>query len=683
VYLVVRADRTESSAAPTDEVAAETPATIEMIVVSASRYDISRDISSSRFQLDRRSIQEMPDVGDDPVRIAQRLPGAAAGGTSARSHFRGGNANEIGIMLNGQWLFDPYHVRDYQSVFSAIDSRAIAGVEVYTGGFPVRYGDRMSGLVLMQSMDQEKPRHTEIGLSVFNTSFLTTGQSGDRRWLFSARRGNLDLVIDRQYGQPSYYDVFGEFALDLSPTTTLSANALFADDRVRIVTESDPDELEQVVSDTRNAQFWLNLDTQWSDSLSSHTVLSATAYQNLRMGSADDESKMVADVRDARDIDQFSIRQEWAFTPSDRHFLQWGLQAMYGDATYEYEGTATHYGLQALYGDQPDEIARSATASPQGGSYALYLSDRWRLTPRTVVEWGLRWDDQTYTGLGSDAQISPRVNLLFAMNERTEFRLTWGRYSQSQGIHELQIEDGLTYFHPAERSDHVIAGMRVLLPRQVSLRVEAFTKSMTRVRPRFENLFDPLAIIPEFNADRVALQPASAESAGMEVSIDRAVGQWDWWASYTLSRATDRIDGRNEPRSWDQRHAFQGGVTWRNEQWTAALAASVHSGWPATALELVENGIGPDGEPEYVAVPGPRNAQNHPTFASLDFRVSRKFDVRRGSLTAFIEVSNLTNRRNPCCRDWDLAEDTDAVELELSYDYWLPLLPAIGILWEF
>jgi hypothetical protein len=47
-------------------------------------------------------------------------------------------------------------------------------------------------------------------------------------------------------------------------------------------------------------------------------------------------------------------------------------------------------------------------------------------------------------------------------------------------------------------------------------------------------------------------------------------------------------------------------------------------------------------------------------------------------------VSNLLNRDNVCCRDWDIAEGTDGTpELELSLDYWLPRLPAIGILWEF
>ena len=53
---------------------------IETIAVSASRYEILRDIAASRFVLDQRTIQNMPDIGEDPMRVIQRLPGAAASG---------------------------------------------------------------------------------------------------------------------------------------------------------------------------------------------------------------------------------------------------------------------------------------------------------------------------------------------------------------------------------------------------------------------------------------------------------------------------------------------------------------------------------------------------------------------------------------------------------------------------
>ena len=87
-------------------------------------------------------------------------------------------------------------------------------------------------------------------------------------------------------------------------------------------------------------------------------------------------------------------------------------------------------------------------------------------------------------------------------------------------------------------------------------------------------------------------------------------------------------------------------------------------------------------------MPGPRNALNYGTFASIDMRLSRRFDVRRGSLLAFIEISNISNRSNECCLDWDLLDEEsggeeDVVELERGVELWMPLLPAIGILWEF
>ncbi len=657
---------------------------IETIAVSASRYEILSSIAASRFVLDQRTIQNMPDVGEDPLRVAQRLPGTAAGGASARAHFRGGELGEIGIVLNGQRLFDPFHIRDYQSIFSAIDARAIEGVEVFTGGFPARFGDRMSGLVVMESLESLRPRHTEIGISVFNSSVLTTGTRGRSRWLLSARRGNLDLVIDPKFGRPKYYDVFGEFSYAITPDATLSVNALYADDAVQVVLESLPEEFEQVTSKTRNAQLWVQLDNRWSPSLSSKTALSFIEFSNTRDGSLGDPEKIVGGVFDERSVDRFELRQDWAWTASPAHFVQWGLQMTFAEARYEYSSRAQYGGLQALYRDRPDGFGRTLTASPEGGNYAAFFSDRWKISAKTVLELGLRWDDQTYTNLPSDSQLSPRFSLLHGLGLKTELRLSWGRYHQSQGIDELQIEDGVTRFWRAQRADHIIAGIRHLLRDKYALRVEAFYKNMLRVRPRFENLYDPLGLIPELQQDRVRIAPQSAVSRGIEISLDRSGGALDWWASYTLSRATDRIDGRNVPRSWDQRHALQGGIAWRNKKWDVALAASLHSGWPTTDLALIQEGIDADGEPRFVAVPGPRNALRHGTFSSLDFRVSRRFDLKKGSLLAFMEISNVLNRRNECCLDWDVETDDEGISaLELSRDYWMPRLPAIGVLWEF
>jgi len=660
---------------------------IETISVSVSRYEILRDIAASRFAFDQRTIQGMPDVGEDPLRVVQRLPGAAASGTSAKTYLRGGEQGEIGIMLNGQWLFDPFHVRDYQSIFSAVDSRAIEGVEVYTGGFPARFGNRMSGLVLMQTLEAPEARHSEVGISVFNTSLLTSGNESDRNWLLSARRGNLDLVIDPKFGQPSYYDVFGQYTHEISSDTSLSVNGLFARDNVELILETDPAELERALSRTRNAQLWVQLDNRWSSELSSQTVLSAVSFANRRNGSLNDQKKIVGTVEDIREIRQFGLRQDFTLRQGDGHLVQWGLQVVHGEAEYDYQNTAEYYALQALYDGQEDTRSLVASAAPDGASYALYFADRWKIAPRSILEWGLRWDDQSYTDTPSDSQLSPRLSFLQALGPDTQLRLSWGRYYQPQQINELQIEDGITSFWPAQRADHFIAGIQHLFRNKYSLRLEMFDKEMREVRPRFENLFYPLGLIPEIQPDRVRLDPQSARSRGLEVSLDRSGGPFTWWTSYVLSEVTDRIDGRDQLRSWDQRHALQGGLSWSNEKWDVAMAANIHSGWPLTELHLVENGVDEQGEAVYVAIPGQRNVGRHPAFASLDFRVSRKWKLSRGSFMAFLEVSNLTNRQNECCLDWDLLEDTQTgeptFELERGLDYWMPLLPAIGVLWEF
>jgi outer membrane receptor protein involved in Fe transport len=682
VFLVVSKEPAATPATATPALPNVSIPQLEMITVSASRYEISRDIATSGFNLDQRTIQAMPDVGEDPVRIVQRLPGAAASGASARTHLRGGEESEVGIILNGQRLIDPYHVRDYQSIFSSIDSRAIEGVEIYTGGFPARFGDRMSGVILLESIDPDNQRQNEIGISVFNTSVLLAGKESDKRWLFSARRGNLDLVIADELGRPKYYDVFGQFEFDVGEHSTLSANALYANDEVLVVLESDPAELEQLASSTNNLQVWVQLDTDWSDRLLSRTALSYTNYDNLRNGSSNDPEKLIATVNDERSINQVGFRQDWSLRRSKTHFTQWGFGILQGDTRYAYQGDAEYFGLLALFEGQSEGIVRALTAAPSGASYALYFADRWAITPNSVFEWGLRWDDQTYTNLSSDSQLSPRLSYLYHLNDATDLRISWGRYHQSQGIQELQIEDGIKDFSPAQSADHLIVGLQHTLGDNTLLRLEGFYKRMSDVRPRFENLYDPLALIPELLPDRISIEPSSARSTGIELSFETGKDAWSWWGTYTLSQATDRIDGHDVVRSWDQRHSLQAGVSWNSEAWSVAIAAAVHNGWPTTALALYEDGVDDDGETVYVAVPGERNAEHLNTFFNLDFRVSRRFNVRRGSLSAFFEVVNSTNRRNICCIDYDVDEDNPA-DLESSYDYWLPLLPAVGILWEF
>lgn len=658
----------------------------ETLSVTASRYDLTNDIESSLALFSRDEVQNLPDLGEDPLRTAQQLPGTASARFSARSHIRGGEENETLIVLDGLALVDPFHIRDYNNIFSTVDQRAISEIEVYTGGFPVEYGNRMSGVISIETLDPGPELHHEIGLSVFNTSLLSSGEFGDGlgEWLVSARQGNLDKVIDDQFGEPSYNDVLLHGGLGLIPSMHISANALISNDEVTVITESDADEQESSSSRTRNGHFWLRLENDWTGRLASDTVLSHTRFDNDRGGIVNAPDEIAGQVQDSRRMSRIALSQDWQWRGSDRNLLRWGGEFARWRADYDYRSEVELDGFLANIEGVPESRMRAIRVFPDGDSIGAYVSDRMKVTDRLTVDAGARWDKQTYTFTSNDSQVSPRFHALYHLGERTDLRASWGRFYQPQEIQELQVADGISQFFPAQRADHSILSVQHRFGHGLSLRGEAFWKSFKQLRPRFENLFDPLALLPELEPDRVRVEPEDAASRGIEVLLTRDTGEaLGWWLSYSYTKVTDDIGGRDVPRNWDQRHSVQGGMSWSGEKWDFGIAGIVRSGWPTTELLLdpMQAGVEPDDAETHF---GTRNSGRLGGFGSLDLRINRRFELPHGRLNAFIEVTNVINQSNPCCVEYDLELDAEGNPVLLrGEDDWLPLLPSIGVLYEF
>ncbi len=660
---------------------------IEMITVLSSRYDIWSDLGTSPFFISGMSIENLPDIGDDPLRAAQILPGTASTGVSARTYIRGGEYRETAVFLNGNELLDPYHARDFQSIFSTVDARIVDGVEVYTGGVPLGFGDQMSGALLLTTIDPEIVQRNEFGVSVYNTSLLMSDvlDSGRGGWLVSARRGNLDLVLRPEYGSPKYHDIFASFRYELSPDATLTANALYAKDKITVNLGDEEDDLEIASSNGESLQFWVQLHNQWSDELQSTSQVSLNSYESKRFGTIDDVEEYVAEVNDAREFQELKLQQDWEWGYADKHILRWGFDLAYGGADYRYFSDTTYFGLSTLFPGTPANEVRDLDQTPEGGAYSIYLADKWQMAKRTFVEFGLRFDQQTYDEQTFATDASPRVNVFHAMEGGTEFRASWGRFLQPQDLRELQVEDGVVDFFRAQRADQVVVGVKQPLGKSHSLRLELYQKEYDRMRPRYENLYDPLALLPEVEPDRVRIAPTSARARGAEILLDsESDGPWSWRIAYSYSEVEDRVDDVDIPRGWDQRQALRAGLNWSTDRWDVGISANIHDGWPTTTLSLVET-VDENGLPIYVAEPGPRNAENFSMYATLDARVNRKF--RFGDqrvLNVFVEVSNALNRENPCCVDFDLLyDDNDIPYVVREEDFWLPMLPAVGFILEF
>jgi outer membrane receptor protein involved in Fe transport len=301
-----------------------------------------------------------------------------------------------------------------------------------------------------------------------------------------------------------------------------------------------------------------------------------------------------------------------------------------------------------------------------------------QVVPRLTAEVGLRWDEQTYVE-NAEEQFGPRLNLLYEFDDDTRLRASWGRYQQASGIDELQVEDGVTDYPRAQRADHLIVGLERNLPSAWQLRVEAYRKDYAELRPRYENLFDPLSLVPDLRGDRVMIAPDSARAHGVELLLARrSTEPWNGWLAYTWSEVEDQVDGHDVPRSWDQVHAVSAGVTWTKAPWDASVALTYHTGWPTTKVRLVAA----DGSSPAVEI-GERNGDRLEAFASLDFRVSRTFPLRLGDLDVYAEVTNALNRENPCCVDYSVTQDGPPYQLLRDPQHWLPIVPSVGVLWRF
>ena len=625
----------------------------------------------------------LPDLGDDPLRATARLPGAAAGDLSAKSNLRGGEVDETLVRFDGLRLFNPFHFKDFQSIFSTIDPAIVRGIEVYTGAFPASYGDRMSGVISIDSLSAANAPQGELALSLYNTSarFARSFDEGRGEWLLSARRSNLDTVLDlanEDRGEPGYTDMYGRLGYQITDTLALTGSALRFDDDLEL---NDTDFEETAVATYRDAYYWLRLDYETGPDLHGSVVLARSELDSDRSGSVDQPGIASGELTDQRRFSIESVQTDWSLARNDSLAFAFGAEWRHMDGRYDYSDHADYDVLFATPGAPQDASRdRIISVAPSGDQFGAYASVRAQPMESVVLDLGLRWDHQTLSDDGADA-LSPRASVLWLLGDRTRVRAAWGRYFQAQAINELQVPDGVDEFLPPQRADHWVAGIEYQHPAEIDLRLEVYMKEYTRLRPRYENLLNAAVLLPELKPDRVRIAPESAEAHGVELSVSRETeAPLRWWLTYSWASARDEFAGMESDRSWDQAHAFGAGLAWRTAQWELSLAGRYHSGWPTTALRLAAT------DPIPIVATGPRNADRLGDYRSFDARIARTFTFDDASeLTVFFEVTNLFNENNECCVEFEITDDDEDGEsiLEVEPIHSLPALPSLGLVWRF
>ena len=666
------------------------PMELDEIIVTPSFISLLREEPVVGLNLDREDIFALPHLGDDIYRAFSILPGVTGEEVSARFSVRGGRTDEVLMLLDRVELYEPFHLKDYGSALSIVTPKALAEVNLMTGGFPAEYGDRMSGVLDMTTVEVDR-LETLLGLSLLTAEVGSTGTYADDRgqWFASARRGQLDLALQflGQDQQPKYWDAFAKTSYQLAPEHRLGLHALYSDDSLDFFNLDPGQDIEDYLTSYNNTYLWITHQGIVGPRLFADTTASLGRVDRDRRSTEVDLEEEAEEgagfsLIDKRSLEALGIKQDWNFQATDRHYLKWGFDVRRLSTDYDYFNQRNLDDPLAGVRFEPRTGTTSFVADLRSRQYSAYFSDRFRPIDDLTVELGLRYDEHTLT---ADADFSPRVNLVYSLGSASMLRFAWGYFYQSQRPYELQVEDGVRVLNSAERTEQRVIGFEQTFGKRSDhlLRVEAYQRRIAGPLARYENIFQPVEIFPEIEPDRVLFQPESSESHGLEFFVRGKVKETiDWWASYAYSRVTDRIAGTDVPRRNDQPHAFSFDLNYRaGKHWNLNLAWQYHTGWPITPVSAGLE-IDDEGEEEPVAILGPFNSDRLPAYHRLDLRASREWSTRRGDLVFFIEVQNVYNRKNVAGYDPDFEFDDDGSIL-IANEIWGEILPSFGITWRF
>jgi hypothetical protein len=538
----------------------------------------------------------------------------------------------------------------------------------------------MSGVIDVDTLAPSETR-TEIGISLLNARLLSQGTFGRSRgeWLLSVRRGYLREVmeyIDDSAGlDPRYYDLLAKLQWRLEKPFVVSAHLMAANDRLRV-----DEPFEAATATYRDQYFWLNARGSVTERLFLQSVASIGQLNTTRNGSyGEPDFAEIGSVHDDRSAQIVALKNDASFDLTRRNLIKAGITFRRAKSSYDYDADATIRFRPVIPGGPAPDFTRHTHLDVSGSEMSAYLADRIRLTERLVAEAGVRLDSESYTPDG--AHINPRLNLAWAAGPRTSVRAAWGRFAQPQSIYELQVEDGVNDFGEAQWAEHRVIGIDQALPGGVTARLEVYDKEFSDLRPRFENIFDRVVLFPELRHDRVRIDAQSGRARGAELLLRldsrRPVSGF---LSYSRAEVTDRIDGRDVPRAWDQPDALAFSVNYkRGAAWNFNVAGTFHTGWPTTPVTAAFV----DGSLQSEA--GPLNSQRLPSYRRVDLRISRNVPAGRGAVSLFVELFNVLSQENVVrVNSFDFSVDRDGViDVTPRYESLFGILPSFGVTWQF
>ncbi|HEX3481859.1 MAG TPA: TonB-dependent receptor [Kofleriaceae bacterium] len=629
----------------------------------------------TRRTIQRQQMTSVPGTFGDPIRVIQTLPGIQ------RAPFglgllliRGSNPDDTGIYVDGHEVPSLFHFLGGPSIFNA---EMLDSLDLYPGGFPARFGRHHGGAVALELRpSQSDGVHGSAKIDFIDSGgYLRAPITRDLSIAVAGRRSYIDLFLGfvlpqpAQGGQrivtPVYYDYSARVDYNLHDNGRLSLFVIGSSDTLHVLNK-DPD--AELSTDLNSAVKFLRVIGGYERPIAGDlklTLSPAWGRDTVTFAGAQAEAAgPFSSISVVNDSLSYRMRVHGKLAPS-----------LTIDSGLDLLSRVTRYQALLPVDDQlidsrgvdipPTQLFRGAQLIGLGSyiDLGVDVSSRLKLIP------SLRIDGYLLDGVARNS-IDPRLVARYQVSPTLTVKAYLGHFSQPPqpegfdrrfGNPNLDIEHaihtGIGYEWKPDRLWSIDSELYYVGRYDVAV----FTSAVAQ---------NPDGTFSNVNF----LSEGKNHSTGLELLIKREISEHAYgWVSYTYSRAFQQShpDSDVVPTAFDQPHVLNAVASYKpGSGWEIGGRFQLASGRPDTPV------IGATYDADtgrYVAIRGTARSIRTPLFLQLDTRVEHDWLYERWSLGLYLDIINVTNRKN-----------VEAVQ----YDYRFrnsspitsfPILPTLGV----
>ncbi len=696
---------------------------LQEVEITASRAveEIQERSQMSVIEIPIGQIKRMPALlGEvDVLKTLQLLPGVQSGGEGQSGlYVRGGSPDQNLILLDGVPVYNVSHLFGFFSVFNA---DAIKDVKLTKGGYPARYGGRLSSVLeinMKEGNNQEIHGAGSIGLISSKLSLEGPIIKDKMSFIVSGRRTYIDLLAkplirrgfsasEGQSGDAGYffYDLNAKINYKISDKDRLYLSAYTGDDQFFVGIENEDDDFADSVTSELgwgNITSALRWNHKWSNRMFSNVSATYTRY-NFRTligtdirefdgnGSLDSRNAFSAGYDSG--INDLALRVDFDFIPNPNHYVKFGGLGM------RHSFTPGEFMLDADVVSNSETVFELDTVFGQENvkalEYNFFVEDDHKITPTLKANYGLHFsgfnvDGTNYTSL------QPRISLRQLLPGDIAVKASFA--TMRQYVQFLTNENiGLPWDQWLPTTDRVkpqdswqvALGFAKTVGKDYELSIEGYYKEMKNLIAYEEG-----ASLFSVNPWEDQVTQGEGKSYGAEVFMQKKYGRFTGWLGYTLSWSWRRFDDKNfgewYPFKFDRRNDISlVGVYELNDRITFAATWVYGTGNAVTfANSQLPVILPPDSFERDVQYFNGRNSNRLPSYHRLDINVDFTKVKKRHTRIWSIGAYNAYSRKNPFFvnfeTEFERQQDGSVEPKTVLRQYSLfPIIPSVSYRFEF